>query len=115
MPKGCVIDSGFSVGYFKINRGIRLGDLLSLYPFVLALETIEVRPDKNIRGFNMKNIMLKLTAYADDTIFFVKDGQSHKSMSKAMKKFQEFSSLKANIEKCEACLIGRAKYEKINQ
>ena len=29
-----------------------------------------------------------------------------------MKKFQEFPSLKAKIEKCEACWIGRAKYRK---
>ena len=37
---------------------------------------------------NMKDIKLKLTVYADDTIFFVKGAQSLKRVGKVMKTIQ---------------------------
>ena len=39
----------------------------------------------------------------------MKDAQSLRKIIKLLKKFGEFSSLRINIEKCEACWIGRAK------
>ena len=39
----------------------------------------------------------------------MKDVQSLKKILKLLKKFEEFSSLRINVEKCEACWIGRAK------
>ena len=48
-------------------------------------------------------------AFADDKTFLVRDIQSLRRMLNLAKYFQEYSSLKFNVEKCEACLIGKAK------
>ena len=60
-------------------------------------------------SFRIKQFEIMLTAYADDTIFFVKDAQSFRKILKLLNKFEEFSSLRIDDEKCEACWIGRAK------
>ena len=39
----------------------------------------------------------------------MKDPQSLRKILKLFKKSEEFSSLRINVEKCEACWIGRAK------
>ena len=96
----------------SILRGVQgPGDPLSPYLFILApaILFIKVRGDSSIKGFRIKQFEIKLTAYADDTTFFVKDAQSLKKILKLLKKFEEFSSLRINAEKCEACWIGRAK------
>ena len=41
--------------------------------------------------------------------FLVEDVQSLKRSVKLMKGFELFSSLKMNVEKCEACWIGNSK------
>ena len=50
----------------------------------------------------------KLSAFADDTAFFVRNKESLNRRLN-MRKSGEFSSLHANAEKCEACWIGRSK------
>ena len=109
----CVMNNGTSTGYFNLERGTRQGDPLSRYLFTLALETlfIQIRSDPSIKGFRIKHIEIKLSAYADDTTFFVKDSQSLQRILKLMKEFRVFSSLTINVEKCEASWIGRAKTE----
>ena len=41
--------------------------------------------------------------------FFVRNKESINRLLNIMSKFGEFSSLRANVEKCEACWIGRSK------
>ena len=90
-----------------LRAGTRQGDPLSPYPFILALEIslIQVRADFSVKGFRIKQFEIKLTAYADDTTFC----GTLRKIIKLLKNFEEFSSLKINIEKCEACWILRAK------
>ena len=64
---------------------------------------------RSIKGFRIKQIEIKSPAYADDTTYFVKDAQSLQRILNLTKKFQEFSSLTINVEKCEASWTGRAK------
>ena len=52
---------------------------------------------------------MKLTSFADDVTFLIKDPCSLKKILKLIKEFGTFSSLKINAEKCEACWIGRSK------
>ena len=57
----------------------------------------------------MGNIEVKLTAFGDDTTFFVNDEASLRRMLKIMSLYSKYSSLRANCEKCEASWIGRSK------
>ena len=106
----CVMNNGVSTGYFNLERGARQGDPLSPYLFILCLETlfIQIRNDKSIRGFKFGKIEIKLTSFADDVTFLVKDTQSLRKILKLIKRYGIFSSLKMNVEKCEACWIGRS-------
>ena len=70
---------------------------------------IQVRSDISIRGFKYNEVEIKLTAFADDTTFLVTGIQSLRRMLNSAKYFQQYSSLKFNVEKCEACWIGKAK------
>ena len=69
---------------------------------------IQIRNDKSIRGFKFRKIEIKLT-FADDVTFLVKDTQSLRKILKLIKKYGILSSLKMNVEMCEACWIGRSK------
>ena len=79
----------------------------------LPLETlfIKVRSDSSIKGFRIKQIEIKLSAYSDDTTFFVKDAQSLRRILNLTKKFQKFSSLIINIEKCAQAGLVEPKIE----
>ena len=68
---------------------------------IIALETlfIQVRNDSAIRGFRVRSVETKLSAYADDTTFLVKVSHSLNRILKLTGKFQEFSSLKFSIDK----------------
>ena len=98
--QSCVINNGSSTGYFGVERGTRQDDPLFPYLFILILEIlfIKVRNDSSIKGFWIKQIEIKLSAYADDTTFFVKDVQSLQRILNLMKKFREFSSLTISVK-----------------
>ena len=53
--------------------------------------------------------IIKLSAYADDTYFIALDVPSFQQIFITCNTFEEFSSLKLNLDKCEACWIGSAK------
>ena len=44
----------------------------------------QIRNDKSVRGFKIGNTEVKLTAFADDTTFFVKDEASLRRILKIM-------------------------------
>ena len=115
--QSCVVNNGFSTGYFKLQRGNRQGDPLSPYLFILMLEVLfsQIRNDKAVHGFKISNIEIKLTASADDTTFFVKDVASLRRILKIMTVYSKYSSLGANCEKCEASWIGGLKPLRKNQ
>ena len=77
----------------------------------MALEVllIQIRENANIKGIIIEETEIKLSAYADDGSFFVIDVQSLQLIFFMCNQFREFSSLKLNLEKSEACWIGKAK------
>ena len=46
------MNNGFTNGYFKIEKGVRQGDPLSAYLFILVIEilAIQIRSDSTIKG-----------------------------------------------------------------
>ena len=68
------MNNGFTMGPFTLSRGVRQGDPLSPYPFIIALKTlaIKIRNDDSIKGFRIGGEATKLSLYADDmTVFYV--------------------------------------------
>ena len=111
--ESCMINNGHPAGCFLLERGTRQGDPLSAYLFILALEIlfIQIRNNQEIHGIEIDDVMIKLSAYADDTYFFALDSQSLQIILKVCENFSEYSTLKLNIEKSQACWIGSAKGE----
>ena len=109
--ESCIMNNGHSTGYFPLKRGTRQGDPLSAYLFIPALEVMlfQERSNEQIEGIKINNFKVKLAALADDTYFFTLDIWSLLAVLDTCKTFQEFFSLKLNLEKCQACWIGAAK------
>ncbi|KAL9972585.1 hypothetical protein ACROYT_G018919 [Oculina patagonica] len=100
----CVINNGFATHMFEVRRGVRQGDPLSAYLFIVALEIllIKIRCDKNIRGIMVENKEIKLAAFADDLTTFLQGFKSFQRLSKVLDGFGTCSGLKLNAEKTEA-------------
>ena len=65
---------GFASQLFEIKRGVRQGDPLSPYLFIIALEilNISIRENKEMIGIKVDNEEIKLNVFADDLTTFVK-------------------------------------------
>ena len=102
------MNNGHSTGCFNLERGTRQGDHISAFLFVLTTEVlfIMVRSNVNIRGLSTFDNEIKLTACADGTTIFIKDQNSFHHLIRVFDQFQNFSSLKQNMEKSELCGIG---------
>ena len=109
----CVMNGGFSTGYFDIKRGVRQGDPLSPYLFLLAIEILAqvLRKDNIIKGVHFDNFEVRQILYADDMTLFVQNVRSITRIQEIFKNFFELSGLKVNIEKTNVMLIGKKKGE----
>ena len=109
--ESCVINGGTTSTYFNLQRGARQGDPIAAYLFIITLEMffIAVRSDDRINKLNIFDHNFILSAYADDTTFFVKDLESVKVIFLLFDDFSSFSGFKLNLSKCEICGIGALK------
>ena len=107
----CVINNGVTSPYFNLERGVRQGDPLSPYLFILCAEILacKIRQNQNIHGIEIGNHKLSLLQYADDTSGILLDLSSAKHFLKTVETFGLYSGLKLNKEKTEGMWIGNNK------
>ena len=100
--------------FFTLERGVRQGDPLSPYLFVVAVETlaIAIRQNPDKKGIVIGKEETKLLQYADDTIAILSDTDSAKTLFKLLDLFHNVSGLKINSSKTEGMWIGSLKGSK---
>lgn len=116
----CITTTRFSVsvngelcGYFKGTKGLRQGDPLSPYLFVIALEVFSQMLNVKFRagdiGYHPNTADLEVThlAFADDLmIFFDGEKNSLANIVDTMELFATWSGLRMNKEKTELFVGG---------
>ena len=104
----CVMNNGFTTGPFPLGRGVRQGDPLSPYLFILAIETlaIRIRQDSFIQGLKTGEEETKLSLFADDMTCILKDNASYTALFCILESSRECSGLKVNDEKTEILALG---------
>ena len=103
-----VMNNGFSTGPFNVRRGVRQGDPLSAYLFIICLEilTISVRENNNIQGIQVDKEEIKLEMFADDVTAFVRNRRSLEALLCTTDLFSKCSGLEINFEKTECMRLG---------
>lgn len=110
--------NGFLSNPVKQNRGLRQGDSISPLLFNFAIEPfiLSIINNNNISGYtmqhtkpiNQRDIQLtmpapvKILAYADDILIFVKDRPEYMEMEECLKTYGQASNSKINYEKSVA-------------
>ena len=97
--------------YFTLERGVRQGDPLSPYLFILAVKSlaISIRQNVDIKGIKIENHEVKLLQQADDTTAILSDENSAKTLFEELEVFKNFSGLEINSSKTEGMWIGSLK------
>ena len=91
--ESCIINGGKSSKYFNLKKGIRQGDPISTYIFILVLEVVfaVIKSNKMINDLKIFEQEFLYTTYADDTTFFLKNQKSVKEVLKVFDKFSKVS------------------------
>ena len=101
--------------FFKLEGGVRPGDPLCPYLFVIAVETlaIAIRQNSDIKGIYIGDEQeTKLLQYAYDTTAILADTNSAKLLFELLDRFRSISGLKINCSKTEGMWIGSLKESK---
>ena len=103
--------------HVQLERGVRQGDPLSPYLFIVAVETlaIAIRQNLAIKGVIIGKEETKLLQYADDTTAVLADTNSATVLFQLLDLFKNISGLKINSTKTEGMWIGSSKKVKQNR
>ena len=106
--QSCVINNGLTTDYFALERGVRQGDPLSPYLFVVVVETLAIAIQQNtaLKGITISKDETKLLQYADDTTAVLSDMDSAQTLFTLLYVFKELSGLRINSSKTEGMWIG---------
>ena len=92
----CVLNNRFSTAPFDVQRGVRQGDPLSSYLFIIVLEilTISIRSNKNVQGIVVDGNEMKLELFADDLTAFLLNDNSLLKFFELLKSLESVLVLK---------------------
>ena len=109
--ESCVINNGLTSDYFTLARGVRQGDPLSPYLFLLVIETlaISIRKNTEIEGIKIGNNETKVLQYADDTAAVLSNLDSANALFQQLDLFKNLCGLEINSSKTEGMWIGSQK------
>ena len=110
--------NGSPSGFFRSSRGLRQGDPLSPYLFVIGMEVLSCLIDKAIEGGFLsrysfggrgrEGLIISHLLYADDTILFCEPKQDQMAyLSWLLMWFEAISRSKVNFAKREIIPMGR--------
>jgi hypothetical protein len=119
-PSYSISLNGSLVGYFHGRKGLRQGDPISPYLFVLAMEILSLLLEENTYGnpsfgFHPKCANLKLNhlCFADDLLIFSATTlNSVRFIKDVMVEFESLSGLRANPAKSNIFCVGITDAEK---
>ncbi|RVW23312.1 LINE-1 reverse transcriptase-like [Vitis vinifera] len=115
--KFSILVNGVPAGFFPSTRGLRQGDPLSPYLFVMGMEVLDVLIRRaveggylsgcNIRGGSRTSLNISHLFFADDTIVFCEASKEQVShLSWILFWFEAASGLRINLAKSEIIPIG---------
>ncbi|XP_071725952.1 uncharacterized mitochondrial protein AtMg01250-like [Rutidosis leptorrhynchoides] len=112
-----ILINGSPTKEFSPGRGIRQGDPISPFLFIIAAEGLNILTkcaiaNDQFRGICVGHdkIVVSHLQYADDTIFFGEwSKRNTKNISKLLKWFENISGLKVNLKKSNLYGIGVSK------
>ena len=104
-----VLVNGFRTGKVPINKGVRQGDSLSLYLFLLAVEPLvaTINNDTRIEGLGKgRKRNVKCPSHADDLTLTLVGSPSVGIAFEIIERFSEATGLKLNMEKTQGMMVG---------
>ncbi|RVW47226.1 putative ribonuclease H protein [Vitis vinifera] len=115
--KFSILVNGVPAGFFPSTRGLRQGDPLSPYLFVMGMEVLDVFIRRaveegylsgcNIRGGSRTSLNISHLFFADDTIVFCEASKEQVShLSWILFWFEAASGLRINLAKSEIIPVG---------
>ena len=112
--QSCVINNGLSSDNFRLERGVRQGDPLSPYMFVLVAEVlaVSIRQNSNVKGISIGKEETKLLQFADDNTAVLADENSVSAFLSLLESFKDISGLTIDFTKTEAMWIGPSRNNK---
>ncbi|KAJ9689584.1 hypothetical protein PVL29_014988 [Vitis rotundifolia] len=115
--KFSLLVNGVPAGFFLSTKGLRQGDPLSPYLFVLGMEVLDILIRRameggflsgcTIRGGGRSNLHISHLFFADDTIIFCEANKEHLThLSWILFWFEAASGLRINLAKSEIIPVG---------
>jgi hypothetical protein len=119
-PNFSIAMNGTLVGFFHAKKGLKQGDPLSPYLFVLAMECISLLLEKmaassSLFSFHLRCSLIKLThlCFAEDLLIFsAAFSASVQAVNNVLGEFETLSRLKANPSKSYVFIVGFSQDEK---